>query len=297
MTHNLPLKALITFDSVMRKGSFSLAAVDLHVTPGAVSQQIQKLEEWLGVQLFVRQIRQIEPTAQATIYWNQVQPALAQLVSASQRIREHREQGVRLSMTPGIAAKWFTRRMASFLVRYPEVELRVNSTTTVVDFGDKQIDLAIRYFNGKDKNLTSALLYQDEARAYCSPAYMAELALSKPDDLVRATLLHTTIQPYWSRWLNAFSRLTEAEISAIAGIYFDQSLAAIEAAKQGQGIVMASPMLVEEELGNGALVMPFEGKLPLDAGYYVVHPRGLALRPAVQHLKDWLIAEAATVKA
>jgi LysR family glycine cleavage system transcriptional activator len=292
MSRYPPLKALLAFDAAMRNGSFSIAAVDLCVTPGAISQQIHKLEEWLGVQLFIRQIRHIQPTSDAEAYWTQIQPALSQLIRASQRLRESREQGVRLSMTPGFAAKWFTRRMARFLAKYPTVALRLNSTTTPADFDHDQIDLAIRYFDGRDRSLTSALLYQDEARAYCSPGYLTELALAKPDDLIGATLLHTTVQPYWPLWLKEFSHLDEAEIDRIPGIYFDHSLTAIEAAKQGQGMLIASPILVEDELASNALVEPFAGRLPLNAGYYVVHPRGSVLQPAVQKLKEWLLAEA-----
>lgn len=288
-----PLKALLSFDAAMKANSFSLAAAELCVTPGAVSQQIHKLEEWLGIRLFIRQIRQIQPTAEAVAYWKQIQPALSQLIGASRRIRDGGAQAIRLSMTPGFAAKWFTRRMARFLVKYPDVELRLNSTTTPVDFEHDQMDLAIRYFDGRDPSLASTLLYKDEARAYCSPKYLAELALAKPGDLVRATLLHVTVQPYWLPWLKEFSHLSDAAISGIPGIYFDQTLMAIEAGKQGQGMVVASPLLVADELAANALVEPFGCRLPLQAGYFVVHPRGAALRPVVQNLKEWLIAEAA----
>ncbi len=107
-----PLKALVAFDATMRTGSFSLAAAELFVTPGAVGQQIQKLEEWLGVALFVRQVRQVQPTEDALGYWKRIQPALAQIADASHRLRERRNSAVVLSMPPGFATKWFASRMA-----------------------------------------------------------------------------------------------------------------------------------------------------------------------------------------
>ena len=123
-----PLKAIIAFDAAMRTSSFSLAAAELFVTPGAVGQQIQKLEEWLGVSLFVRQVRQVQPTEAALGYWKRIQPALAQIVDASNKLRDSRSMAVSLSMPPGFAAKWFTSRMASLLregvvQRKPEVTL------------------------------------------------------------------------------------------------------------------------------------------------------------------------------
>ena len=68
MMRNLPLKALLAFDAAMTHQSFSLAAEALCVTPGAVGQQIRKLEDWLGLALFVRTVRRIEAMPVACAY-------------------------------------------------------------------------------------------------------------------------------------------------------------------------------------------------------------------------------------
>lgn len=287
-----PLKALVAFDAAMRNNSFSIAAEELCVTPGAVGQQIQKLEEWLGVLLFSRQVRQVQPTADGLAYWKRIQPALAQIIDASQKLRDGRSKGVWLSMPPSFAAKWFPRRMARFLIRHPDVELHLNASTALVDFEREPIDLAIRYFSGNDPHLDATLLCQDEARVYCTPGYAAALALKEPNDLLRATLLDTTVLPYWPRWLGLFSGLNDAQIAGIPRIHFDQGMIAIEAARQGQGVVMTSPLLVEEETADGGLIEPFGHRLPLANGYYVVHHRKLAIRPPALALKTWLIEEA-----
>ena len=287
-----PLKAIVAFDAAMRTHSFSAAAKELFVTPGAVGQQIQKLEEWLGITLFVRQVRQVVPIGDGIMYWQRIQPALAQILDASQSLKERGKRGVRLSMPPTFAAKWFTRRMTRLLATYPDVELRINSSSTLVDFERDQIDLAVRYFNGTDERLSATLLYQDEARAYCSPDYLGKTSVSSPDGLTRATLLHSAVQPYWAPWLRQFSRLSDSKIAAIPGIHFDQTLMAIEAAKRGQGFVIAGPMLLEDEISEKSLVEPFGLCLPVNAGYFVVHPSGSALNPATENLKAWLISEA-----
>lgn len=283
-----PLNSLLAFDAAMRTNSFSMAARDLCVTPGAVGQQIHKLEEWLGVQLFVRSVRQIEPTPDGLIYWKRIQPALSQIRDASRSLKDSRSQGVWLSMPPGFAAKWFTRRMAHFLTRHPEIELHLNSSAAPVDFESGAADLAIRYFEGDDPSLESMLLFLDDARAYCSPAYANKLDLKRPDDLVRATLLRTTLQPHWPTWLQRFSSLSDAEIAQIPAIHFDQSLMAIEAAKQGQGVVMTSVLLCEEEVATGVLVEPFGLRMPLASGYHLVHPKRAALRPPAEAFKRWI---------
>ena len=292
MSRYPPLKAVVSFDAAMRTHSFSAAAKELFVTPGAIGQQIQKLEYWLGITLFVRHSRHVVPTSDGIMYWQRIHPALQQILDASQSLQERGDRGVRLSMPPTFAAKWFTRRMPKFLAAYPDVELRINSSAQVMDFERDQIDLAVRHFNGNDARLSATLLYRDEARAYCHPDYLRSSGIASPDGLSAATLLHSAVQPYWPLWLKQFSTLNDTQMAAIPGIHFDLTLVAIEAAKSGQGFVLTSPLLVEEELADATLVDAFGLRLPLAAGYYVAHPGGAALNPATENLKRWLIAEA-----
>jgi LysR family glycine cleavage system transcriptional activator len=272
----------------MRLGSFTLAAEELSVTPGAVGQQIQKLEEWLGIALFVRQIRQITPTAEGRAYFEQIRPAIAQIVEASRRVREGRSKGVRLSMPPSLAAKWFAPRMAEFLIAHPGIALNLSTSTAFVDFELDAVDLAIRYFNGVDPALSVHLLYADAAHIYCSPAYAKRVKLKRPEDLQHATLLHNTLHPHWTAWLKRFSTLTETQIEGIGGVHVDQSLIAIEAAVRGQGVVLTSALLTQAEVAGGSLIAPFDLALPLTSGYYVVHPRSAELQAGARTLKTWL---------
>src|SRR5690606_32641539 len=122
--------------------------------------------------------------------------------------------------------------------------------------------------------------------------YAAALAVNQADDMQRTTMLATTTPPYWPRWLQESNQLDDSQIAAITCFHFDQGLIAIEAPKQGQRVVMASPFLVEEELATGVLIEPFEHCLLLPTGYYIVHHRKLAIRPAALALKDWLIEQA-----
>lgn len=297
MNTSFPIKALVVFDATMKHNSFTLAAEELHVTPGAVGQQIHKLEEWLGLTLFTRMVRQIQPTAEAMHYWAAVQPALARIQQASERMRLSQAHEVWLSMPPTLAAKWFAPRMANFLALRPDISLHLGATTAVSDFERERVDLAIRYFDGEDASLDSTLLLRDEVRLYCSPAYVKKLRLKTPDDLVRATLLHTTLQPHWRTWLQRFSQLHDTQIEAIPSLHFDQSLLAIETARYGQGAVLSSPILTEAELRDGSLCEPFEHRLPTAKGYYVVHHKGAVLRPAALALKQWLLQVAKTERS
>lgn len=293
MNTPLPLKSLAVFDAVMKHHSFTMAAAELHVTPGAVGQQIQKLEEWLGQPLFVRSVRQIQPTPEAQTYWAAVQPALARIQQASDQLRLLPAHQVWLSMPPTLAAKWFAPRMAAFLQRRPDISLHLSATTDMVDFERDRVDLAVRHFSGQAPGLKAELLYADSAHLYCAPGYAQRLGLQQPDDLVRTTLLHTTLLPYWRDWLRRFSSLGDAQIAQLPSLHFDQSMLAIEAARHSQGVVLSSPLLVEQELRDGTLCEPLGLRMAVDKGYYLVAPRHTPLRPAAAALRDWLLETAA----
>ena len=290
MTATLPIKALLVFDAAMKHRSFTLAAKELHVTPGAVGQQISKLEAWLGVTLFTRTVRQVTPTAEALNYWATVQPALSRLLQASDALRQSQSNAVWLSMPPTMAAKWFAPRMADFLSRYPDISLHLDTSIALADFNRDRVDLAIRYFDGKDPELAAELLYLDEARLYCSPAYAKKLKLKTPDDLKRATLIHTTFHPHWDQWMARFSHLTATQVKAIPGLHLDQSIMAIEAVRHDQGVVLCSALLTEAEVKDGALIEPFDGRLELTKAFYVTHHKSANLRPAAMALKRWLLS-------
>ena len=202
-----PLNALRAFEAAMRLNSFSRAADELCVTPGAVAQQIRHLEEWLGVALFTRHIRRIQPTADGLAYAASVLPPLREIVRTSVGLRERHSQGVRVTMPPGFAAKWFAPRMARFLTRYPSVALHVSSSTALTAFESEPFDLAIRHFDGKAPGLEARLLCADASHVYCSPEYAQRLALQHPAGLIRATLLRDTFHPHWDAWLTTFAGL------------------------------------------------------------------------------------------
>lgn len=293
MSNLPPLKSMIFFESALRHGSFSLAANELFVTPGAVGQHIRKLEQWLGVTLFTRQVRQIQPTLEGTAYYARIQPALTQLIQASRSLRQQKDDAVWITMPPSLAAKWFSHRMADFLTSYPDITLHLSSSTNVVDFGRDQVDLAIRYFDGQTDSLESTRLFPGKVRAYCSPDYGKHL--TQLDQLLDATLIRNSSHAHWNEWLNRFTSFTSKQIQNIKSLHMNETSLAIETARQSQGIVLTMPELIEEELTAGTLIQLFEHHLSPETGYYIVHQNMTVLRPPVQILKDWLIAHSKSI--
>ncbi|MFP8965243.1 LysR substrate-binding domain-containing protein [Pokkaliibacter sp. CJK22405] len=286
-----PLKAIAVFDAVMRSHSFTIAAEELNVTPGAVGQQMRKLEEWLGTSLFIRQVRQVIPTADARIYWAQIKPSLARLHQASWMLRDQRNNGVWLSLPPTFAAKWFAPRMAKFIASNIDIALHVSSSSAMVDFAHNAVDIAVRYFGDNDPELDTYCLFKEKVIPLCSPDYAAKLGGLTRQHLANATLLHNAQHDHWQQWFDRYLPESGADTEAMTTFYFDNSIVAIEAAKNHQGVVLASRWQVPEELATGELVALDEEVLDTQKGFYIVHPKGLYLRPAVATLKEWLLSQ------
>jgi LysR family transcriptional regulator, glycine cleavage system transcriptional activator len=285
MRPDTPLKAIACFDAVMRTGSAKLAAQSLFVTPGAVGQQLRKLEDWLGVQLFVRSVRKLHPTEEALRYWRQIKPALAQIDDTHSSLLGKFAFEVSLSLPPAFASTWFARRMPDLMESLPDLRLHLNANAGAVDFRTDSYDLAVRHFDGDDKTLHSRLLLPDEARVFCSPHYRDRMQIHALEDLSRATFIHTTSHANWSRWLAHSGASVDCKAG---GLRFDQSELAIDAARRGQGLVLTSPWLIEEDLEQQRLVQLFDCSLPVGKGYYVVYGVDRALNDGAKALSDWL---------
>lgn len=285
MRADTPLKAIMCFDAVMRTGSATTAAQTLFVTPGAIGQQVRKLEEWLGVALFVRTVRRLQPTDEAHRYWEQVRPALQQIEQANALILGQGVAQVRLSLPPALANTWFARRMPELVKQHPDLHLHLNACADPVDIHSGVFDFAIRHFDGHDPSLDVELLLRDEVRVYCSPAYRERLKLFCPSEMPGATLLCTTSHAHWSCWL------AQAGLSFDGmgrSLRFDQSELAIDAARRSQGLVLTSPWLVEDDLELGRLIQLFPYVLGTGKNYYLVSARGQQRNQPLKYFYDWL---------
>lgn len=266
-----PLRALVAFEAAVRHGSFKQAAAELNITPGAVSQQVIKLEHWLGYPLFLRQVRKLEVTERGMTYFSQIAPAMEQISTASKNSRCSSERKVAVSMTHALASRWLGPRLESFVSQHPDIEVHINASNSPIDFATNQIDLAVRHFDGRDPELDATLVYDDEIHLYCSPAYQQKKQLYAIDQLHHATLIVTTVLPFWDAWLDQFTRISPEQRNAMNRIHFDQALLSIEAARRHQGVILANALLVQEELRLGELIEPFPLSLPLEKNYYLVH--------------------------
>src|SRR5215471_3858561 len=151
MAARLPsLNGLRAFEAAARHMSFTQAAAELNVTQTAISHLIRRLEQEIGVKLFVRQNRGLALTAEGRDYLPGVRSAFQDLRLATERLlRKDDERVLTLSTLASLAAKWLLPRLASFQDKHSDVDVRITTGTALADFRSGEIDAAIRYGRGK----------------------------------------------------------------------------------------------------------------------------------------------------
>ena len=296
-----PLNALRAFEAAARHLNFSRAADELSVTPGAVSQQIQNLEDYVGAALFKR-------TPKGLLLTDAAQTALPALREAFDRLAEAASlltaavDGRRLTLTapPSFAAKWLVPRLKRFEEAYPQIDVWLSADMDIVDFASGEVDLAIRYGAGRYAGLEIQRLLNESVVPVASPELLAANPLTDPADLARHTLLHDGSPnadescPDWSMWLAARGI---KGVDGTRGPRFNQSSLVIEAAMGGRGVALAKGTLAQDDLDAGRLVAPLQIATAVDFAYYVVHPKAKGRLPQVKAFVSWIIAEAAAHEA
>jgi LysR family glycine cleavage system transcriptional activator len=291
MTARLPsLNGLRAFEAAARHLSFTLAASELNVTQTAISHQIRRLEEELGVRLFIRQNRALALTPEARDYLPGVRAAFNDLRLATDRLlRKDDDKVLTISTIASLAAKWLLPRLADFQEANPGIDVRITTSTSLVDFQRDNVDAAIRYGRGQWPGLRADWLMADELFPVCSPSLLrGDKPLRRPEDLQDHVLLHTNNSDDWRLWLTAAG--LPADISRQPGITFDMTLMTVQAAIDGMGVAMGRTSYVQDDIAKGRLVVPFKIALPADAGFYLVAPEGRREPPKLAAFRDWVIA-------
>ncbi|HVI33210.1 transcriptional regulator GcvA [Phenylobacterium sp.] len=291
-----PLNALRAFEAAARHLNFSRAADELSVTPGAVSQQIQNLEDYVGAALFKR-------TPKGLLLTDAAQTALPALREAFDRLAEAASlltaavDGRRLTITaaPSFAAKWLVPRLGAFEQKHPQVDVWLSAGLELVDLTAGEVDLAIRYGGGRYPGLEVTRLLGESVIPVISPALLAETPLATPEDLKNHVLLHDGSPdpddscPDWPMWLAARGL---KNIDGMRGPRFNQSSLVIEAAVNGRGVALAKRTIAQADLEAGRLVAPLQIATAVDFAYYLVHPKAKGRLPQVKAFISWIEAEA-----
>ena len=290
--HELPpLNALKAFDSVARHESVSHAANELCVTPGAITKQIQHLESFLGVPLFIRRHRQIILNEQGKIFQRAVSKALLEIQTATNSIKGSAQNStLKIRSYTTFSIRWLIPHAPKFLSANPEISLELTTSLDPVDFARDNIDCAIRLGSGDWPNATSTKLIDNVIVPVCSPQYLKGKKMKTPKDLLACNLLHIKRRPNdWNLW---FSGIGLSVDSIPQGMMCENSEIAYSAAKEGLGIAMAQYFLVRDDIELGKLVRPVMQSHDCgDNTYYLVMPSNTQQNIHSRKFKEWILTE------
>jgi LysR family transcriptional regulator, glycine cleavage system transcriptional activator len=294
-----PLPALRTFEVAARHLSFTKAAAELHVTQGAVSQQIKQLEASLGFALFHRGPRGLSLTPKGEELAATAETAFRRLFDKVDELRQTEEGGIlTVSTSPSLAVKWLIPRLGRFYQRHPEVDVRIRPDPAVIDvIADADtVDMAIRFGQGPFPGIAATAFMHETVFAVASPDLLAKgPPLRHPRDLAGHTLLHSdsvrqevNSMGNWEVWL---ALLSVTGVNAKTGPTFPSSYMLLQAAIHGQGVALTWAALADEDLRSGRLVRLFDRALEGSMSYFALTTQAAARKPKVIAFRDWLVEE------
>tara|TARA_R100000005_G_C5001467_1_gene208660 strand:+ start:3652 stop:4551 length:900 start_codon:yes stop_codon:yes gene_type:complete len=289
---NLPSSyGLRAFEAACRYLSFNQAAEELGVTPGAVSRQIQALEQYLGKTLFHRHHKRIELTAVGRQYLAEITLPLEKIAAASARLRsETRRNAVSICAYPTFALRWLIPRWANLYERHPDIDVQLITSLNPADFERDDFDLSIQVLP-EGVNLTGMRvdkLLDIVTYPVCSPDMARKF--TRPEDLRQAVLLHESPRPTdWPRWLKE-AGITDIDTNK--GLHFESANMALHAAENGLGVTIGIEALVRDSIASGRLVKLFDVVRHSSQPFQLVSSARKSSRPKLTAVREWMLEAA-----
>ena len=279
------LKALHAFEAAARHRSFSDAANELSLTQGAISYQVKQLESALGTRLFIRRVRRVELTDAGNRLYQTAHRLFGELAEELAQITPNaRRRALTISVSTYFVTRWLSPRLGAFLNQNPDITVRLQHSVNDPEFSLGDADLAIRWGAGHWPQCRTERLIDLPMIAVCSPKLLkGKTPVRKPADVLRHPLLRD--QPGIDRWSDWLELAGVDPESADGPVIVDPNVR-VQAAIDGQGFVLANPM-IESELAANLLMEPFNVRIE-GMGYDLIYPKESEDNPAIQQFRRWL---------
>jgi LysR family glycine cleavage system transcriptional activator len=306
------LNSLRVFEAAARHLSFKEAANELSITQAAVSHQIKSLEDYLGVQLFKRAGRGVQLTEAARACLPKLREGFDSLAAAVETIHLRADEtDLQITAPPVFTARWLMPRLADFAKREPKIDVRVVSSSKMVDAGaldsaqlvgsfdlrSESSGVEIHLGAGDYPGYRADKLFGVSTVVVASPELVkGKPTIREPADLANHTLLHDDAMDLvahghaWVKWLEVAG--VADKVDGTRGPHFSSNILSLEAASQKLGIALALRPLVDADLASGRLCAPFKVAMTPRSAYYLVCPEVIADRPAVVAFRRWLLSQA-----
>ena len=284
-----PLNSLLAFEASARLNSFKLAADELHQTPAAIAYQIKKLEESLGLQLFIRHHKGVELNQTGQTYHAQIQTILKQLQSQTQNLKQsQRALNLKILTLHAIAEKWLMPRLNDFRQLHPGINIEITATDAIEK--SQGHDIVIGFSQQQPTQPEIKILMEEEIFPVCSADYFATHQI-KLDNLANQDLMiDVTWNKDWEYWLQANN--LSVTLKPQHSLSFSLYSMVIDAAVKGMGMMMGHMQLISPELENNSLVKVFANSKPV-SGYYTLTTNNTCTNgQKIELFTNWLYQQA-----
>ncbi len=290
MADSPPLQAVRVFDAVARHLSFTKAAAELAMTQSAVSYQIKLLESYVGAPLFERMARGVALSGRGLVIAPVVRQSLGDLNRAFQTARDDNNSKLVITTLHTFATNWLASRIGGFQLANPEMLVRLDVSSRVIDIEAEGIDVAIRSGSGNWPGLVSHFLMDSPFTAVASPTYLEHHGpIASPRDMLNATLIDPK-DPWWPIWFKA-AGVAPPYVFARPGVDVDTQQMAASVAAAGHGIAVVTPDFVVDEMKTGRLVQLFAVMAASGSGYHLAYPESRRNQRKIRLFRDWLLNE------
>jgi LysR family glycine cleavage system transcriptional activator len=286
MPHQLPpLNALRIFEVTARAGSYTEAAKELNLTHGAVSRQIQLLEQSLGQPLFRKEGQRMVATGHARAFAREISAAFDHISDASRRYGKNANtKVVRINAPATLAMRWLIPRLAEFRARHPGTEVRVSTAFSSDPVLKGSFDVAIRRTPGDQTQFEVTPLFTETSTVIASPPLAKKL--KRPADLAAQVFLSTESRPGdWESWLAAAGA---PDLRPMQNLRFDHFFVTLQAVIDGMGLGIGTFPTLSTDVALGRLVTPFRQWQVRGSSYFVLVPLDSDKPKYLRDLLAWL---------
>ncbi len=285
---------LVVFETAARHESFSRAATELGISQPAVSQSVRRLEQAIGIALFVRKHKKLQLTDAGSLLATEIDHGFSRVADCITGIQQHGHgEHVTLNVSSAFAHYWLVPRLHDFRTDHCNVDLRIQQTDRELDLASEGISLSVWRGHGHWPGYESTLLAEEILYPLASPGWVAENASIKTlEDLSQHDLI-TLEEPYRYRpgWPDFYLQHGIPFIDCGAGLRFNDYALVLQAGLAGDGVIFGWDHVTSDLVANGLLVRVTDLQWKTDAGFYLVWSARSTLSDKAIKTRDWIIAE------
>jgi DNA-binding transcriptional LysR family regulator len=293
--NSLQLGSIEQFCKAAETGGFTSAAESLGLTAAAVSRSISRLEEHLGVRLFLRTTRAVKLTPEGELYWKECRVALEQIAEAERAITGAQtvpSGPLRISVSAAYGTFRLLPLMPKFTELYAQIDIEISISDKIIDFVEEGFDIAIRLGIPQDSRLVAFNLEDAMLGVFGTPGYLEKKGTPRDIDDLAAHDCIQYISPNTGRplqWLFTDQQGNPLEQPIVSRMrVLNDALGAVAWVNAGGGLYQTYQFAVSDSVRRGDLVevlQPFSGRY---RPFSILYPQNRHLSARVRAFVDFL---------